>query len=277
MISNVEYDVALSLPKGATYFGKAAISFDLSKVPGANEEPVFIDFFGTDVANLIVNDKAVTAEVGSFFRDGKIVLHSDMLKVGKNKVTVELINNYRNDGYGIHSFTDKVDNHQYLYTQFEPNYCHYVFPSFDQPDIRAKWSLSTLASKEWTVISNEYEDAALTKNNSEGVVTSLTQVASSFNKTELLESQLKEQDRVTMFKQSFKISPYLFAIVAGPYTYVESKAQGDGLPPMRVYLRTSVLPSVDKNVLDEMLYSTSVGMKFYKELFGIQYQFNKYD
>lgn len=269
--------MALSLPKGATYFGKAAISFDLNKVPGANEEPLFIDFFGTDVANMIINDKAVTADVGSYFREGKIILHSDMLKVGKNKVTVELINNYRNDGYGIHSFTDKVDNHQYLYTQFEPNYCHYVFPSFDQPDIRAKWSLSTLASKEWAVISNEYEDAALTKNNSEHVVSSLTQVASSFNQTELLQNQFKEQDHVTVFKQSFKISPYLFAIVAGPYTYVESKTHEEGLPPMRVYLRSSVISSVDKAVLDEMLYSTLIGMRYYKDLFGIQYQFNKYD
>lgn len=187
MISNVEYDVALSLPKGATYFGKAAISFDLSKVPGANEEPVFIDFFGTDVANLIVNDKAVTAEVGSFFRDGKIVLHSDMLKVGKNKVTVELINNYRNDGYGIHSFTDKVDNHQYLYTQFEPNYCHYVFPSFDQPDIRAKWSLTTFASKDWSIISNEYELKNQSMSQAGHVTKTLARVAKTFNQTSLIQ------------------------------------------------------------------------------------------
>jgi hypothetical protein len=116
LISNVEYEVALSLPKGATYFGKAAISFNLTKVPAPHDEPLFIDFVGTDVANLIINDKAMTAEVGSYFRDGKIILHSDLLKVGANKVTVELINNYRNDGYGLHSFTDKVDAHQYLYT-----------------------------------------------------------------------------------------------------------------------------------------------------------------
>lgn len=112
MISDVDYEVALSLPKGATYFGKAAITFHLSKVPGANEQPVFLDFFGTDVANLIINDKPVPSlEVGSFFRDGMIILDSSMLKVGQNKVTLELINNYRNDGYGIHSFTDKVDMH----------------------------------------------------------------------------------------------------------------------------------------------------------------------
>lgn len=101
-------------------------------MPGAKEDPIFFDFFGTDIANLIINGKAVPPlAVGNFFRDGKIILDSNMLQVGLNKVTVELINNYRNDGYGIHSFTDKVDLNQYLYTQFEPNYCHYVFPSFD--------------------------------------------------------------------------------------------------------------------------------------------------
>lgn len=65
--------------------------------------------------------------------------------------------------------------------------------------------------------------------------------------------------------------------MAGPYTFVESKNNSDGLPPMRVYLRKSVETTVDKNVLNEMLYSTSVGMKYYKDLFGIPYQFSKYD
>jgi aminopeptidase N len=158
LVQNVNYDVSLSLPKGATYFGKATITFTLNKVPAPTDPPLYLDFFGTDVANLFINDKQVmAAEVGAFFKDGMIVLNNNMLQVGQNKVTLELINNYRNDGYGIHSFTDKVDNHQYLYTQFEPNYCHYVFPSFDQPDIRAKWSLTTLASKDWSIISNEYE------------------------------------------------------------------------------------------------------------------------
>lgn len=74
-----------------------------------------------------------------------------------------------------------------------------------------------------------------------------------------------------MFKQSMEISPYLFAIVAGPYTFVESKTQEEGLPPMRVYLRKSVIKTVQPEVLDEMLTTTLVGMRFYKDLFGIPY------
>jgi len=102
--------VALSIPKGALYFGKATVTFHLAKVPAATEQPVFLDFFGTDVANLMINDQPVlSSEFGSYFRDGMIILDPKFLKVGDNKVVLELINNYRNDGYGLHSFTDKVD------------------------------------------------------------------------------------------------------------------------------------------------------------------------
>ena len=96
-------------------------------------------------------------------------------------------------------------------------------------------------------------------------------VANSFNQTELIQKQLENKDHIRVFKQSFKISPYLFAIVAGPYTFVESKTHEEGLPPMRVYLRESVIGGVETDVLNEMLSSTLVGMKFYKDLFGIPY------
>lgn len=47
------------------------------------------------------------------------------------------------------------------------------------------------------------------------------------------------------------MSTYLTAIVAGPYTYIESNKIN--LPPMKVYLRKSVLPSIKKEILNEML------------------------
>jgi len=89
-------------------------------------------------------------------------------------VTIQILNNYRNDGYGLHSFVDQVDMQQYLYTQFEPFYCHYVFPSFDQPDIKAKWILSTMAPADWSIISNEYEDKNQTSLLSDKLLSSLS-------------------------------------------------------------------------------------------------------
>lgn len=46
---------------------------------------------------------------------------------------------------------------------------------------------------------------------------------------------------------------------------------------MRIYLRKSVIKDVEPKVLDDMFYSTLIGMRFYKDLFGISYQFSKYD
>lgn len=45
------------------------------------------------------------------------------------------------------------------------------------------------------------------------------------------------------FNESAKISTYLFVIVAGPYGYFESNV--DGMPPMRIYARKSLMEYVN--------------------------------
>ena len=58
---------------------------------------------------------------------------------------------------GLHSFTDLSDNTQYIYTNFSPDCCHWFFPVFDQPDIRAKWRLNVAVPGDWVAIANDYE------------------------------------------------------------------------------------------------------------------------
>ena len=67
-----------------------------------------------------------------------------------------ILNKYRKDGVGLHSFLDTKDQQQYLYTQFEADFCHYVFPCFDQPDLKASWAFSAVVPEDWTVIANDY-------------------------------------------------------------------------------------------------------------------------
>ena len=74
-----------------------------------------------------------------------------------NTLTIDFLNKYRKDGVGLHSFVDKTDGEQYLYTQFEADFCHYVFPCFDQPDLKATWRFSCNVEADWTVIANEAE------------------------------------------------------------------------------------------------------------------------
>ena len=74
------------------------------------------------------------------------------------------------------------------------------------------------------------------------------------------------------FPETLKISTYLYAICAGPFEFVESNLEG--LPPMRIYAREGLLQYIVK---DEMFLCTQKGMVFYKDLFGFEFPFSKYD
>jgi len=71
---------------------------------------------------------------------------------------MDFFNKYRTDGMGLHTFLDKEDQKQYLYTQFEPQKANYVFPNFDQPDLKATWLLKAIVPQDWTLISSEMEN-----------------------------------------------------------------------------------------------------------------------
>ena len=86
------------------------------------------------------------------------------LQEGNNTVRLIFINDYRNDGYGIHSFTDKEDGKQYLYSKFEPAFCHFAFPTFDQPDLKATWVLKTITPGDWKIESNELRSIIKSEN-----------------------------------------------------------------------------------------------------------------
>jgi len=107
---------------------------------------------------LVINGNQITKLDKTVFDGNRIRFDSKFLKNGQeNKVEIVFFNNYRNDGDGLHSFIDSSDKQQYLYTHLEPEYCHYVMPVFDQPDLRATWTFTSLIPNDWNVVSNERE------------------------------------------------------------------------------------------------------------------------
>lgn len=63
-----------------------------------------------------------------------------------------------------------------------------------------------------------------------------------------------ENKKSMEFPKTEKISSYLYAVVAGPYSFIERKAAD--MPPMRLYLRASVQKDMEQDVLEEMLTTT---------------------
>jgi aminopeptidase N len=109
-VKDVSYHVDLCLAKGEHYTGVVTTTFYLSQAPKDN---LFLDFRGLKVANLEINGAQVLAD----FRDHHVTLPVDALRVNEqNTVTMVIMNKYRNDGCGLHSYTDSADGLQYLYT-----------------------------------------------------------------------------------------------------------------------------------------------------------------
>lgn len=120
----------MAFPKGKAYFGEAIITFNMTRNLTEKDDTLFLDFVGTSISHLSVNDEQITEENKPDFDNGMIFL-SKGLQEGSNTVKLHFLNDYRNDGYGIHSFMDKEDGKQYLYSKFEPAFCHFAFPTFD--------------------------------------------------------------------------------------------------------------------------------------------------
>lgn len=129
--------------------------------------------------------------------------------------------------------------------------------------------MSTVVPSDWVTISNDYVDPAKDDSYASNAG-SLAQVAELFGEP----SSWTSIDTPThfCFITTPRISPYLFAIVAGPFDYFEELKEG--YPPMRIYARKTLKQYINHV---EMFKVTKCGIKFYEELFGRKYPFGKYD
>ena len=161
----------------------------------------------------------------------------------ENELRVVGHGRYMNTGEGLHRFVDPVDGHVYLYSQFETADCKRLFACFDQPDLKARYTLTVTAPEDWKVISN-------------AVAESVTDGVHRFATTELL-------------------STYLVALIAGPYASwhdVYSDESGD--IPLGLYCRASLAQHMDA---ERLFRETKQGFGFYHKNFGVRYPFGKYD
>jgi len=189
----------------------------------------------------------------------------------KNTFDIRFTGNYRRDGNGLHRSVDPDDQEVYLYTQFEAFSANKCFPCFDQPDIKATLTFYSFSPDYWKVVSNEFEqDITNSKSMYNRFLTSI-------GCPENIADRFTEDDNAVFrkFGTTPKISSYLYAFIAGPY----DSAKND-LPnakdhvPMRILARKSVMKYVRA---EEFFKVTMAGMSYYKDFFGVEYPFNKYD
>lgn len=129
---------------------------------------------------------------------------------------------YNKNKCGMHSYTDGKDNEQYLYTQFEVYNCFRVFPSFDQPGLKAKMTLTVMCPREWEAVSNGIETRYNYELDSDEYGKGKGEGSRVIEKNEIgwmldFYDQGSEKISIATYEQTPKISPYLYALCAGPY------------------------------------------------------------
>jgi aminopeptidase N len=239
------YDIELDLTDGRggpgekTFESNTRIRFS-SKRSG---ERSWVDIVAERIRSATLNDAVL--DVSSYVEDNGIGLPE---LAESNELVVHADCRYMNTGEGLHRFVDPVDDSVYLYTQFETADAKRMFACFDQPDLKSVYRLTVTAPKDWKLISNAQVQSA--DETPEGAVR-------------------------TVFKESERISTYLVALIAGPYSeWREEYSDEHRTIPLGIYCRSSLAEHMDA---DKLFTETKQGFGFYHQKFGTPYPFSKYD
>lgn len=241
LIATESYEIHLDLTsKGETFRSESRVRFSANEAGSST----FIDAIMASVSSVTLNGKSV--DVDSVFADSRIQL--DNLEIS-NELVVVAEAKFMNTGEGLHRFVDPVDNEVYLYTQFEVPDSRRVFAVFEQPDLKATFQFSITAPDYWKVVSNQASPVALPAGDG----------AATWN-----------------FAPTPRISSYITALIAGPYTEVRSQlTSSDGrVVPLGVFCRASLAPFLDADYVFE---KTRQGFEFFEKAFDRAYPFDKYD
>jgi len=229
----------------ALYSGRVHISFQVTSHSSILDDEFFLDFRSLPhgaVKNVLINGQSSTVRWDK--KEGKLYLASKMLNPGtQNTVDLTFINSFTHQGQGLHRAVDETDREVYLYTNFEPYDANELFPLFDQPNLKARYTVNVEVPNKWEVISNTRETAI---------------------------QQTSIDTKTWFFPQSQKFSTYLFMLAAGPFTVWESNK---GHIPSRLFARKSIETQV---VPQEWFDATATAFEFYESKFGA-YPFKKYD
>ena len=245
-VSDVRYALRLDLAaNAATFRGQIATRFTLA---AGHAVPIFLCFRGRTIHSLTLNGVVIDAPEWNGYR---LTLPAARLKAGaENLVEVSYENAYDTGGDGVFRFIDPEDQAEYIYTNFEPYEAHRMAPLFDQPDIKAKLTLTVAAPAAWQVFGNGAETAA---------------------------SPEGPGGTLHTFAETPPLASYLFSFAAGPFVGKRFEVAIPGrAEPVQVGLwsRGSLEKYLSYDLFEKM---TSQAFIYYGELFGREYPFEKLD
>ena len=235
-VSALHYQLSYTLiPHAPATVATETLRFTLTDA----STPLLLDFRDGAVSSLTLNGAAIPTTIDH----GHLVLPAGHLHAGPNTVEAKFIANIGAAGKAITRFEDHDDGSEYLYTLFVPMDASMAFPCFDQPDLKARFTLFVTVPNGWTVISNTAPAGGLVNFS-----------ATTFG-----------------FAETQPIPTYLFAFAAGPFVSVHPTA---GLP--NIWVRKSKAPAALAEV-PAVQTTAADGIKFLSDYFAQPFPFPKYE
>ncbi|MBI2828942.1 MAG: ERAP1-like C-terminal domain-containing protein [Acidobacteria bacterium] len=229
-IRALRYELAFVVPAevGEAVQGRAILRFTL-----AAPQRVVLDF--AQPRDQVRSVRAGDAEPPVTFGDGHLIIPAQATQAGENEIAVEFV-------AGDEPFNrDK----EFLYTLFVPARAHRAFPCFDQPDLKARYTLSLDVPAGWETVAN----GAASTTESDG-----------------------QRTRVR-FADTQPIPTYLFAFVAGRFSVETARRNGREL---RMFHRETDAAKVARN--REAIFDLhAVALAWLEDYTAIPYSFDKFD
>ena len=252
LIENLAYTISLRLGKGKqdlSVDGEVELQFDLREAPLA---PLLLDFRdldgkGNPIEGTLLGSPLVNGwEAGPLRQlNGHLFVDASHLTTGRNRIRLGFRTRMAAAGRPLLRYQDREDGSVYVYSLLVPMDASLLFPCFDQPDLKGRFTLIVDGPEDWSVIANGARiDAA--------------------------EGDPPGRHR---FAETEPISSYLFAFAAGPFVTL---GEGESPFPLRLHVRGSQAARARQEwpTLREL---TVGGMGYLANYFGHRFPFSKYD
>ncbi|WP_312856182.1 aminopeptidase N [Nocardioides pelophilus] len=232
-LSVTSYDVRLDLALDDTTFGSVTtIRFE------ATGGETFVDVKPVALRRATLDGADLATDA---LAQGRLPL---TLSAGSHELVVEATMPFRNDGEGLHRSVDPADGLQYVYGMSFMDAAPTVFACFDQPDLKAPYTMHVRAPADWLVVGNARAE------------------------------EVGSDDAVREWRlgPTPPLSTYFVTVVAGPYHRID--AEHDGIR-LSLSSRQSLAATLDREA-GELFALTGQSFDELHRLFGIRYAFGDY-
>jgi aminopeptidase N len=229
-ISSLRYDLALTIPAEVTQpvTGRVVVRFRLDAA-----RPVDLDFAASP--DQIRRVTAQSSPVMYAASNGHLRIPASATRPGENTIEIEFV-----------AGNEPLNRDpEFVYSLFVPARAHRTFPCFDQPDLKARYTLTLDVPEGWQAVANGAAVAAETR----------------------------AGRTVVRFAETQPISTYLFAFAAGRFTVETAERNGRQL---RLFHRETDAAKMTRN-RDTVFDLHASALRWLEDYTGIPYPFGKFD